>query len=195
MGDAKQGAVTEAPPQESDDQAQGQPLSADIFISYSRKDIAFARLIRSSLQSSGLDTWIDWDRIPVGGSSTNWSFGLPMVMSRLLLLTSKGGLRRNTGRSPGELLVAGRCRFGSGGQGFGEGFLVGRGWVASHHRTWAGWVGCDQPDSGHRAEEVIPRAPQLKDWLESADADVTPEVPAIPDQWTFQFGNITFECR
>lgn len=47
-------------------EAPAQPQSADIFISYSRKDIAFARLIRSSLQSSGLDTWIDWDRIPVG---------------------------------------------------------------------------------------------------------------------------------
>jgi WD40 repeat protein len=54
------------PSEQGDDQAQGQPLSADIFISYSRKDIAFARLIRASLQSSGLDTWIDWDRIPVG---------------------------------------------------------------------------------------------------------------------------------
>ncbi|HOD82856.1 MAG: TIR domain protein [Planctomycetes bacterium ADurb.Bin126] len=38
----------------------------DIFISYSRKDIAFARLIRGSLQENQLDTWIDWDRIPVG---------------------------------------------------------------------------------------------------------------------------------
>ena len=56
----------QVPPVHGDDQAQGQPLSADIFISYSRKDIAFARLIRASLQSSGLDTWIDWDRIPVG---------------------------------------------------------------------------------------------------------------------------------
>ena len=39
---------------------------ADIFISYSRKDIAFARLIYQSLQDSGLDTWIDWEGIPVG---------------------------------------------------------------------------------------------------------------------------------
>ena len=66
MGDGKQDAVTEAPPQQDDGRAAAQPQSADIFISYSRKDIAFARLIRSSLQSSGLDTWIDWDRIPVG---------------------------------------------------------------------------------------------------------------------------------
>ena len=39
---------------------------ADIFISYSRKDIAFARLIREALQQGRLDTWIDWERIPVG---------------------------------------------------------------------------------------------------------------------------------
>lgn len=39
---------------------------ADIFVSYSRKDIAFARLIYQSLKESGLDTWIDWERIPVG---------------------------------------------------------------------------------------------------------------------------------
>ena len=42
---------------------------ADIFISYSRKDIAFARLLNAALNSSGLDTWIDWNDIPVG---ENW---------------------------------------------------------------------------------------------------------------------------
>ncbi len=39
---------------------------ADIFISYSRRDIAFTRLLFTSLQGSGLDTWIDWERIPIG---------------------------------------------------------------------------------------------------------------------------------
>jgi WD40 repeat protein len=39
---------------------------SDVFISYSRRDIAFARLIRESLQQSQIDTWIDWDRIPIG---------------------------------------------------------------------------------------------------------------------------------
>jgi len=39
---------------------------SDVFISYSRRDIAFARLIREALQQSQIDTWIDWDRIPVG---------------------------------------------------------------------------------------------------------------------------------
>jgi WD40 repeat protein len=39
---------------------------SDVFISYSRKDIAFARLLRESLQQNEVDTWIDWERIPVG---------------------------------------------------------------------------------------------------------------------------------
>jgi hypothetical protein len=38
----------------------------DIFISYSRKDISFARVIYLALQQMGLDIWIDWERIPVG---------------------------------------------------------------------------------------------------------------------------------
>lgn len=39
---------------------------SDVFISYSRRDIAFARLIREALQRNHVDTWIDWARIPVG---------------------------------------------------------------------------------------------------------------------------------
>ena len=39
---------------------------SDVFISYSRKDIAFARLLQESLKQSQVDTWIDWERIPVG---------------------------------------------------------------------------------------------------------------------------------
>ncbi|MBE0685033.1 MAG: toll/interleukin-1 receptor domain-containing protein [Anaerolineaceae bacterium] len=39
---------------------------ADVFISYSRKDIAFAHLIYDSLRQSQIDTWIDWERIPIG---------------------------------------------------------------------------------------------------------------------------------
>ncbi len=39
---------------------------SDVFISYSRKDIAFARLLQESLQQNQIDTWIDWERIPVG---------------------------------------------------------------------------------------------------------------------------------
>jgi WD40 repeat protein len=39
---------------------------ADVFISYSRKDIAFARLLNEALGESQLETWIDWARIPIG---------------------------------------------------------------------------------------------------------------------------------
>jgi WD40 repeat protein len=39
---------------------------SDVFISYSRKDIAFARLLFETLQKGQVDAWIDWNRIPVG---------------------------------------------------------------------------------------------------------------------------------
>jgi WD40 repeat protein len=39
---------------------------SDVFISYSRKDIAFARLLHEALQEKEVETWIDWARIPVG---------------------------------------------------------------------------------------------------------------------------------
>lgn len=38
----------------------------DVFISYSRKDIAFARLLHDALTQGKVETWIDWARIPVG---------------------------------------------------------------------------------------------------------------------------------
>jgi hypothetical protein len=37
---------------------------SDVFISYSRKDIAFARLLHNALEESDLETWIDWQDIP-----------------------------------------------------------------------------------------------------------------------------------
>ena len=42
---------------------------ADIFISYSRKDITFAKRLNSALEENNLVTWIDWEDIP---PSTNW---------------------------------------------------------------------------------------------------------------------------
>jgi hypothetical protein len=39
---------------------------SDVFISYSRKDIGFAHLLYESLEQDNIDTWIDWERIPVG---------------------------------------------------------------------------------------------------------------------------------
>jgi len=41
----------------------------DAFISYSRKDIAFARLLHEALVENGLETWIDWQDIP---PSADW---------------------------------------------------------------------------------------------------------------------------
>ncbi|MBW1804570.1 MAG: toll/interleukin-1 receptor domain-containing protein [Deltaproteobacteria bacterium] len=41
----------------------------DVFISYSRKDIAFARLLHEALIENDLDTWIDWQNIP---PSADW---------------------------------------------------------------------------------------------------------------------------
>jgi len=35
----------------------------DVFISYSRKDIAFARLLHEALGEHGFETWIDWQDI------------------------------------------------------------------------------------------------------------------------------------
>ncbi|MCJ7568724.1 MAG: TIR domain-containing protein [Anaerolineales bacterium] len=41
----------------------------DVFISYSRKDIAFARLLHQALKENDLETWIDWQDIP---PSADW---------------------------------------------------------------------------------------------------------------------------
>ncbi|MCJ7568725.1 MAG: TIR domain-containing protein [Anaerolineales bacterium] len=41
----------------------------DSFISYSRKDIAFARLLHQALKENDLETWIDWQDIP---PSADW---------------------------------------------------------------------------------------------------------------------------
>jgi WD40 repeat protein len=41
----------------------------DLFISYSRKDIAFARILHEKLKEQGLETWIDWQDIP---PSADW---------------------------------------------------------------------------------------------------------------------------
>ena len=41
----------------------------DVFISYSRKDIAFARILHKALKDNEFETWIDWQDIP---PSTDW---------------------------------------------------------------------------------------------------------------------------
>ncbi len=42
---------------------------ADVFISYSRRDIAFARLLHGALKENAFETWIDWQDIP---PTTEW---------------------------------------------------------------------------------------------------------------------------
>lgn len=42
---------------------------ADVFISYSRKDIAFARRLHQALRDNAIEAWIDWEDIP---PSTQW---------------------------------------------------------------------------------------------------------------------------
>jgi len=42
---------------------------AQVYISYSRKDIAFAHILVEALKSSDLETWIDWEDIP---PSADW---------------------------------------------------------------------------------------------------------------------------
>ena len=34
---------------------------SDVFVSYSRKDIAFARILYKDLKAKGMDIWIDWE--------------------------------------------------------------------------------------------------------------------------------------
>jgi hypothetical protein len=42
---------------------------ADVFISYSRKDIEFVRLLYEALRNSSIDAWVDWMH---SLSPTNW---------------------------------------------------------------------------------------------------------------------------
>jgi WD40 repeat protein len=42
---------------------------SDVFVSYSRSDVAFARVLNRELEKEGLETWIDWQDIP---PSTDW---------------------------------------------------------------------------------------------------------------------------
>jgi len=68
---------------------------ADIFISYSRKDIAFARLLNTALNTSGLDTWIDWNDIPVG---ENWWNEIQQAIQKanvFMFIISKHSLESN----------------------------------------------------------------------------------------------------
>lgn len=57
-------------PTEGTERASSQfPKAARVFISYSRKDIAFARVLNDMLLARGLESWIDWQDIP---PSADW---------------------------------------------------------------------------------------------------------------------------
>lgn len=46
-----------------------QTATSSVFISYSRKDKEFVRKVNDSLDSSGVDAWVDWEGIPL---SSDW---------------------------------------------------------------------------------------------------------------------------
>ncbi len=54
-------------------------MTTDIFISYSRKDIAFARLLVDALKGQSLTTWIDWEDIP---PSADWMAEIHAAIER-----------------------------------------------------------------------------------------------------------------
>jgi DNA-binding beta-propeller fold protein YncE len=55
-------------PHEINDQREKETIQpvklARVFISYSRKDIAFARILNDAIHDKGLESWIDWQDIP-----------------------------------------------------------------------------------------------------------------------------------
>jgi WD40 repeat protein len=50
-------------------ESNGQTSTSSVFISYSRKDKEFVRKLNDSLDSSGVDAWVDWEGIPL---SSDW---------------------------------------------------------------------------------------------------------------------------
>ena len=53
---------------------EGKNMS-DIFISYSRKDIAYARLLHKALKEHDLETWIDWQDMADSYVDIAWKAG------------------------------------------------------------------------------------------------------------------------
>ena len=43
--------------------------TSSVFISYSRRNKAFAQKLNDSLDNSGVDAWVDWEGIPL---SSDW---------------------------------------------------------------------------------------------------------------------------
>ena len=83
---------------------------SDVFISYSRRDIAFARLIREALQQSDIDTWIDWDRIPVGERWWQEITGAIEGANIFMLIISRHSIGSKVCRDEIELALANHKR-------------------------------------------------------------------------------------
>ena len=63
---------------------------SDIFISYSRKDIAFAHILHDELKNHGFNPWIDWEDIPPSSEWLNEIFGaIEKTDIFLIILSSK----------------------------------------------------------------------------------------------------------
>jgi WD40 repeat protein len=82
----------------------------DVFISYSRKDIAFARLIRESLQQSEIDTWIDWDRIPIGEKWWNEICGAIQAANTFVFIVSQNSVGSSVCKDEINLALANHKR-------------------------------------------------------------------------------------
>ena len=73
---------------------------SDIFISYSRKDIAYARLLHKALNEHDLETWIDWQDIP---PSIEWMKEIYTAIEEantIIFILSIRHWRRSTGSFP-----------------------------------------------------------------------------------------------
>ncbi len=65
---------------------------ADVFISYSRKDIAFVRLIDEALQTGKFKTWVDWANSPAREHWWDEHFKAIETADVFLLVVSKNSL-------------------------------------------------------------------------------------------------------
>lgn len=83
---------------------------SDIFLSYSRHDIGYARIIRTAFTESGLDTWIDWDRIPVGKDWWEQIQDAIVHSNVFVVLLSEWSIQSNVCRDEIERAVAHRKR-------------------------------------------------------------------------------------
>ncbi|NUM43365.1 MAG: cyclic nucleotide-binding domain-containing protein [Anaerolineales bacterium] len=56
---------TRAIPQEAEEKAPAEGPEVRVFISYSRKDKAFVQKLNEAVVKMGMDTWVDWENIPL----------------------------------------------------------------------------------------------------------------------------------